>query len=103
MEAASNCNYKHIISIRLWNGHVQDEGLRVISNYIMKNRNVEILELLDCEITPLGCEFLNRALIPKQGANLNILKLDHNAFGTEGLEILAENLTKKPTLILLSL
>lgn len=78
MDAATTTNYNHIVSLRFWTGHVQDEGVRVICRYIVKNRDCEVLELLDCDITPLGCEFLCKALTPKVGANLKVLKLDHN-------------------------
>ena len=49
-------NYKHATSIRLWNGKCQDEGARLVANYLIKNKECGILELLGCEITPLGCE-----------------------------------------------
>ena len=103
IDAATTTNYNHITSIRLWAGHIQDEGVRIICGYIVRNKGVETLELLNCDITPLGCEYLNKALTPKIGANLQIIKLDHNAFGSEGLNILAENLSKNSTAILISL
>ena len=85
MDAATQTNYKHISSIRFWTGHIQDEGVRVVCNYLVKNNEVDVLELLDCDITTLGCEFLNKALAPRSGSELKVIKLDHNAFGTEGL------------------
>ena len=56
IDAMIACNYKHTTSIRLWNGKCQDEGARLISIYLIKNKECSILELLGCEISPLGCE-----------------------------------------------
>ena len=55
--------------------------------------NVMILELLDCGVTLMGCQFLNKILIPESKANLLSLKLDHNTFGTEGLSYIADGLS----------
>jgi hypothetical protein len=49
-----------------------------------------VLELLDCNITSLGCEFLGQCLHPKVGNGVQILKLDHNDIGARGLEALVE-------------
>jgi len=46
---------------------------------------VLFLELLDNKITPLGCEFISRALQPKMMPTIQILKLDHNEFGSKGV------------------
>ena len=46
-----------------------------------KVNSVLFLELLDNRITPLGCEFISRALHPKMNPTIEILKLDHNEFG----------------------
>ena len=67
---------------------------------------VAFLELLDNNITALGCEFLGKALHPKMQAikpEIQILKLDHNNFGAEGVMALSEGLAVNPTLRLLSL
>lgn len=48
----------------------------------------------------IGCEFLGQAT---SGGSLTILKLDHNAFGTEGLANLAVGLSKNAVLNTLSL
>ena len=82
-------NYKHCVSIRFWKGKCQDEGARLVSEYLIKFHNVSVLELLDCEISMLGCEFLNQAFMPRTGANLTMIKLDHNPIGDEGMNILA--------------
>lgn len=61
------------------------------------------MELLDNLITPLGCEFIGRVLHPKSNTNLVIVKLDHNAFGTEGLIQLTEGMAINKTVEHLSM
>jgi hypothetical protein len=50
------------------------------------------------EITPLGCQFLGKLLAPEAKANLLMVKLDHNNFGSEGLNYLAEGLSMNKTI-----
>jgi hypothetical protein len=69
-ETMIHIKYKHCSSIRLWKGKCEDEGVRLICLYVIINLNTAILELMNCEITPLGCEFINKALDPQQGAKL---------------------------------
>jgi hypothetical protein len=64
---------------------------------------VVTLELLDNKITPLGCEFIQRALHPKLNPTLLVLKLDHNEFGSDGVIELSKSLAINPILKLLSL
>jgi len=62
------------------------------------------LELLDDKVTPLGCEFLGKALTPGPACPpISILKLDHNAFGSEGLKFLAAGIKENLFLKTLSL
>ena len=108
IEPCVNLNYKHCFSIRLWKGKCQDEGVRLICQYVVKQPNVTILELLDCNITALGCEFLQKAFWPPMtgaglGSNLSIIKLDHNPIGAKGMNLLAEALSKNPIVQQLSL
>ena len=103
IEAMITANYKHCESIRLWKGRCFDEGARHIALYLTKFHNCTVLELLDCQITSLGCEFLMPAFTPKIGGNLTMIKLDHNPIGDEGCWILAAGLAKNPELIMLSL
>ena len=60
----------------------------MITQYLTKNKDCVVLELLDCMISPLGCEFLNRAFMPK-ASGLQMIKLDHNPLGDDGLNLLA--------------
>ena len=61
------------------------------------------MELLDNGITPRGCEHIAKALHPKNPTDIQVLKLDHNLFGWEGMAYLAEGLAVNSTLRLLSL
>lgn len=77
--------------------------MRAVCQYLEINKNVAFLELLDNNITPLGCEFLSKALHPKNQPQIQILKLDHNQFGSEGVIALSEGLAINPVLRMLSL
>ena len=61
------------------------------------------LDLLDNKITSLGCEFIGNLVHPKSNTSLEILKLDHNEFGSKGMIALAEGLAVNKTLKNLSL
>ena len=68
------------------------------------NKNLILLELMNCAITPLGCEFLTKALDPSVGPSLQVLKLDYNPeIGDSGIAILAECLRKNKVLTMVSL
>ena len=77
--------------------------MRAICQYLELGKPVVILELLDNKITPLGCEFISRALHPKAQPQIQILKLDHNDFGADGVIALSEGLAINPVLRMLSL
>jgi Ran GTPase-activating protein (RanGAP) involved in mRNA processing and transport len=93
MNALKTVNYQEAKSVRLWKTGCEDEGVRSICTYLKLNLNVGCLELLDNGITSLGCEFLARILLPETRSNLKLLKLDHNSFGSEGVDKLAAGLT----------
>ena len=77
--------------------------MRAVCQYLEVGRNVAFLELLDNNITALGCEFLSKALHPKTQPMIQILKLDHNAFGSAGVIELSHGLAVNPVLRMLSL
>jgi Ran GTPase-activating protein (RanGAP) involved in mRNA processing and transport len=101
MDTFSEITYKHLKTLRLWKVKAEDEGIRSICNYIEKAQTITYLDLLDNEITPLGCEFLGKIL--GAGSPILKLKLDHNCFGTEGLMNLTVGLSKNSTIEKLSL
>lgn len=49
-----NFSYSLCKSIRLWKVRAEDEGTRVICKYMEKAKKVEVLDLLNNDITPLG-------------------------------------------------
>lgn len=66
-------------------------------------KGISVLELLDNMITPLGCEFISKAIHPRANTGLLVLKLDHNEFGSEGMRRLADGLSINKTITSLSL
>jgi len=87
----------------MWKTYCEDEGCRAICEFISQGKPLLFLELLESKITPLGCEFISRVMHPKMKPTIQILKLDHNEFGSQGVINLAEGLAVNPTLRLLSL
>ena len=65
MDALRDSKYNLCTSIRLWKTFCEDEGARAVCQYLEHTKSVNFLELLDNNITPLGCEFLSKALHPK--------------------------------------
>ena len=93
-----------IRSLRLWKINAGDEGINALSNYLLSNPDLEIIDLLDNGITKLGC--LNFGVILyKQPSMFKLRKLmiDHNNIGNEGLRKLAHGLRKSPFIEELSL
>lgn len=83
MRALVQADYQHARSIRLWKAKCEDEGVREICKYLHIAKYMGVIELLDCKISPLGCEFLGKAFHPSNNINaVSILKLDHNPFGS---------------------
>ena len=66
-------------------------------------KSVFKLDLLDNKLTYLSCEFVSRLVHPKTNTNLQILKLDHNEFGSRGVIALSEGLAVNKTVKQLSL
>lgn len=94
MDALRVAKYQHATSIRLWRTNCEDEGVRAVCNYIAINPfNVVCLELMANDVTSLGCEFIGKLIHPDMKTNLKVLKLDHNNFGSEGLNKIAIGLS----------
>jgi Ran GTPase-activating protein (RanGAP) involved in mRNA processing and transport len=79
--------------------------MRSIQQYITDtyNSSVTIIELLNCGISPLGCEFVSRMFDTQLPSKISILTLDYNAFGNEGFANLMTYIEKTRTLNYLSL
>lgn len=97
------------MSIRFWKTYCEDEGVRAICQFLERVKpekagsGARFLELLDNKITSLGCEFIARALHPKMNPTIEVLKLDHNQFGSQGVINLSQSLAINPHLKFLSL
>ena len=89
MEAAIAAKYKHCDSVRLWKAKCEDEGVRLVCKFLQASKSVNVLELLDAELTTLGCEFLSQTLHCSAEVPLLVLKLDHNPIGAAGMKALA--------------
>lgn len=85
-------SYPHAKTICLWKTFCEDEGVRAVSQCVTQLKTVFKLDLLDNKITTLGCEFISTMLHPKSNCNIEILKLDHNEFGSKGMIALSEGL-----------
>lgn len=83
--------YTGLKVLRLIKINAEDEGLRVICNFMNKCHSVEELNLQDNGITKLGCEFLGKTLALEESP-LTVLKLDDNPLTTEGLRLLSVGL-----------
>jgi Ran GTPase-activating protein (RanGAP) involved in mRNA processing and transport len=89
MDAAIQVKYKHCDSVRLWKAKCEDEGVRLVCNFLLQSKSIKVLELLDAELSMLGCEFLSNILPMQAEVPLLVLKLDHNPIGSEGIKILS--------------
>ena len=91
--------------MRIWDGDIGDEGVRAFYQFIIDtgNTSIQLVEFLNCEISVLGCEFISRIFDKERFCKINILTLDYNNFGNEGLALLMENLKECKTLNYLSL
>jgi len=103
MDSLRAVKYQHAKSIRLWKTVCEDEGVRSICAFIKDAPNLQVLELLDNDITRLGCEFLSKVLTPSAKLNIVMLKLDHNSFGSAGMTHLAEGLCQNKIVTNISL
>jgi len=94
-----------IEAIRVWKCNGGDESVRSVCYYLdaVPSPNVQDLQFTDNGVTKLGCDFLGRTLGPSGNKMINLLRLDFNQFGTEGIEKLSLGLSQNSTLRHLSL
>ena len=72
-------------------------------DYITKSFQIRLLEIMDCKLSPLSCDFIGRFLGPDIKHTLASLKLDHSAIGDAGMMNLSKGLSMNSTLQYLSL
>lgn len=95
--------YPHCSSFRLWKTYCEDEGVRSLCSFLERCNSILVLELLDNKLTYLGCEFLGKTLTPgPKCPPICILKLDHNQFGSQGLNALIKGIHTNEHLKMLS-
>lgn len=102
MEVASDLQYEHLKKVRIWKGGIGDEGVRFISKFLSIKYSLELIDLLDNGITPLGCEFIGRAMASPL-CNVKHLKLDDNLIQSQGLKHLVLGLRQNNAIDKLSL
>ena len=91
--------------MRIWDGDIGDEGVRAFCQFILDtdNTSIQLVELMNCNIGVLGCEFISRIFDKDRVNKISILTLDYNTFGNEGLFHLMDKLKDSKTLTYLSL
>lgn len=102
-ESLREFDYKFLREIHLWGAKIEDEGMRALSLYLNQNVSVTTLDLTNCTIGPLGCEFLANVFGPGSRNFISKLKIDYNDIGDKGMQTLSSGLRSNITLIELSL
>lgn len=97
-DALRDTNYMHLRTIRCWRASTEDEGTRSICQYLRNTPSILTLELLECGLTSLSCEFLGRLLSPEANNGLLILKIDHNDIGNTGVRNIVQGLSMNSVL-----
>lgn len=98
--------YDKIEAIWVWKCNGGDESVRSVCYYLNSPDpvpQVKDVHFTDNGVTALGCEFLGRTLGPTGNPVVNVLRLDNNKFGAEGVEKLSMGLSQNSTLRQLSL
>ena len=72
-------------------------------DYITRSHQISLIEIMDCKLSPLSCDFIGRFLGPIIKHPLRSLKLDHSGIGDEGIMALSKGLSMNCTLQYLSL
>jgi Ran GTPase-activating protein (RanGAP) involved in mRNA processing and transport len=95
--------YKHLESIRIWEGNLGNQGVRAFYLYISETKayKIKVLEFINCNFDDLGCEFISRII--NSPFNIKILNLDYNNIGNKGLMHIAKALATNTSVNYLSL
>lgn len=65
-------------------------------------RTVHYLDIVDCNFSHLGCDFISKSLSPG-GAMVINMNLNHNNIGDEGIKLLSHGLSLNNMLMCLNL
>lgn len=104
METLTDTKFIKVKHIEIWKAKIEDEGIRNICKYLelREGNQVDVLDVLDNQITSLGCQFVGKAFT-MPFTKIKYLKLDDNIIGNKGVENLALGLRTNPYLTKLSL
>jgi hypothetical protein len=58
--------FKELYSIRLWKSGIEDEGVRELCRWLLANNSTVCIDLLQNEITPIGCEIISKIIGPPE-------------------------------------
>jgi hypothetical protein len=86
----------------LWKSLLGDDGMRDLCQFVLPLPELVNMEVIDCQVSVRGCEYLAQSL-RMDSVKLAYLSLDFNAFGDDGVTILAEGLKYNKDLATLSL
>jgi hypothetical protein len=100
--------YTHVKALRLWKANARDSGAAAVADVLRNGAKdkveVEMVELMDSGITPLGAGALGGALVLGANASLRTLRLDLNlGLGDEGVAALCRGLRSNRNLRVLTL
>ena len=101
-EALRECPYDQLRSLSFWNADIGDAGAASVARLVRHLPSLTKVEMLDCQVGVRGCKVLGDELARSAAHHLQVLRLDHNGFGTAGLEGLLAGLRHAPGLRTLS-
>mmetsp|Transcript_21145 Transcript_21145/g.41942 ORF Transcript_21145/g.41942 Transcript_21145/m.41942 type:complete len:344 (+) Transcript_21145:36-1067(+) len=95
--------YNDLRCLRFWNCAFGDIGVKYVAEGLLVLPSVTKLEIIDCLVGPQGAGYMAETLRKISSCNLKLLKLDHNAIGSQGAALLAKGISYNSKLTFLSL
>lgn len=102
MTSVLTSQYDQLTALCFWNSDIGDKGMTCLANALPSLPSIVKIEVLDSGVSKAGCIALGAALC-KPSCKLRILRLDHNAIGSEGLTAIVDGLLFNTTMYTLSL
>lgn len=103
MKSLVAVNYEGLKQLRFWGCGFGDLGVKFIAEGLRSLPGVKHLEIMDCLVSPKGCEYLASVLQNITQAQLRTLRLDCNNIGSTGAAVLSRGLSFNSCLKTLSL